>query len=316
MSDDRHQKKYAGGLPASYNVLSSKQLAHAIREQRKSTSNHQANSSSSMPTFHEPLPVKSSILQRPLHAKSQMTKENLDSTYEHDSMRWERKRELYQQAAKSPAHNHGPSILTLYEQGHIASRGKGKGITQSSYHPSLLVGVKASDRPSSAPHQHQLSSSIRQKLLFNPILQDQGPEPQEPHHTKRPTSAFNPILGHFRPSPQDPHSSPHVERPATPGRRARVESGITWGAYNPITHEWGLPPSDPRYIDQDAMAARQLGINGRQKKKVGPGTNRDQGVYNPITNVWIVAPCNPRIAEGLHFQTPTTQFPPARLQFP
>ena len=117
-SSDQKSGRYAGG----HSGLSSRQLAHAIIQSRaQSASMNQTNSS--MPMFHEPLPVKSSILSRPLKSSGMMTKENLDSQFERDSMKWERKRAAYQQAAQSPAHNHGPGTKSLLEQGHIASRG-------------------------------------------------------------------------------------------------------------------------------------------------------------------------------------------------
>lgn len=309
-SDNRVQKKpcYAGGYSTAF---SPKQLAKAIIKSRGQSTSYETTINP-MPVFHEPLPVKASILQRPLKARSQMTRENLDSQFELDSLKWSRKREAYQEAAKSPAHNHGPGILSLFERGLIASKGKGKGIPQSSYEPSLLVGVKSSDRPSSAPPERPpVGGSGKQQKHINPILQNEAQQEPQRQKISRPLSAFNPILGQYPPSQTHDLHAP-LERPVTPGRRARVESGISWGSYNPLTHEWGHQPADPRYLDQEAIATRQWGINGRQKRQVTQGTNRDQGVYNPITNVWIVPPVNQRIVGGLHFHTPTTHFSPAR----
>ena len=315
MSSDTRQAKYAGG----YGALSSKCLAQAIRSSRASTEREM--NKTSLPSFYEALPVRNSILSRPLHGNSQMTRENLDAQFQADSMKWQRKRETFSKAAESPAHHHGPSVLTLWEQGHIATKGKGKGIPQNSFDPSLLQGGSA-DRPSSAPHQRpspSLGSSHHQKCNpFNPILQQGEPEPS----TRRPLSAvprpptFNPILGKithpssssFEHPPAPPQHPP--QHPPTPGRRPKVESGISWGTYNPLTHEYksGLQPADPRYVDQEALAVRARGISGKQKGRVQQGTNRDQGVYNPITNVWIVQPSNPRVIQGLHFSTPTKAF--------
>ncbi len=130
-------------------------------------------------------------------------------------------------------------------------------------------------------------------------------------------ASYDPILGQVRlPAsagvPARPSSATRsapgpgpAERPVTPGGRARVSSGDSWGRYDPITHVWAEPPRDAKFRDQNRNADQACGISGAGKAR-GPQP-RDQGVYNPITNCWVVQPANPRIVAGLSF-APATLF--------
>jgi hypothetical protein len=98
-------------------------------------------------------------------------------------------------------------------------------------------------------------------------------------------ASFDPILGQCRPpSPapqqrgqqQRPASAPRAaqtdqqqpaERPATPGRRMRAVQGDSWGTYNPIVHQWHVPPSDARFHDQNTALNHKNGISGTHVRK-------------------------------------------------
>ncbi|GFR47157.1 hypothetical protein Agub_g8848 [Astrephomene gubernaculifera] len=99
------------------------------------------------------------------------------------------------------------------------------------------------------------------------------------------------------------------QRPSSaPGRNAasrKPMAGASWGTYNPITHEWQVPPSDPKFEKQEALVERRLGVSGKSAGRTQ--TPVQQGVYNPILNTWTVPPANPRVIDGLSFM-PATLF--------
>ncbi|KXZ56255.1 hypothetical protein GPECTOR_1g222 [Gonium pectorale] len=99
------------------------------------------------------------------------------------------------------------------------------------------------------------------------------------------------------------------QRPASaPGRGRSLRKsmqGPSWGTYNPLTHEWQVPPADTKYAKQEEMVDRQLGVSGRSAGRTA--MPRSQGVYNPILNTWTVPPADPRVVDGLSFK-PATLF--------
>jgi hypothetical protein len=149
------------------------------------------------------------------------------------------------------------------------------------------AGGGSNSRPSSA--QRRVPESVAARAAFDPILGKARPASPGP--------AATPARG---PRPASSSSSFFpAERPATPGRRPKVESGDSWGTYNPLTHEYSKPPKDSKFLDQEAVTTRTQWISGQGKGRVS--MNPDQGVYNPITNVWVVPPENTRIIPGLSF---------------
>ncbi|EFJ47582.1 hypothetical protein VOLCADRAFT_91852 [Volvox carteri f. nagariensis] len=89
--------------------------------------------------------------------------------------------------------------------------------------------------------------------------------------------------------------------PTARSRRAVAGRGV----YNPLTHQWNMPPANPDHEKADEVAQRRMGISG---KGVGRTcTPGQQGVYNPILNTWTVLPANPRLIDGLAFM-PATLF--------
>lgn len=279
--------------------------------------------------------------------------ENLDVQYQKDLDNFDRRAAGIRALACQSYHHNGPPILTQWEQGHIAGKGKGKSEFQPEGFDSALVSGGSVERPSSAPRQrppHQ-SEVRKQQGQYNPITHDSsrdreyearrekefrlgpgggGPRMMEGGGGGRPSSAtrrvpeslstraaFDPILGKAcPPSSAPPATPPHggatppsgrsalgsaipAERPATPGRRTRIENGDSWGTYNPLTHEYSKPPKDARFFDQEAVTTRTQWISGQSKGRVA--MKPDQGVYNPIANKWIVPPQNTRIIPGLSF---------------
>ncbi|GLI65464.1 hypothetical protein VaNZ11_008814 [Volvox africanus] len=95
------------------------------------------------------------------------------------------------------------------------------------------------------------------------------------------------------------------QRPTSAPSKSVRKMGTGRGTYNPLTHEWQMPPTNPDHAKQDAVLQRRLGLSG-----TGPGrtpTPVKQGVYNPILNTWTVLPANPRLIDGLSFM-PATLF--------
>lgn len=70
------------------------------------------------------------------------------------------------------------------------------------------------------------------------------------------------------------------------------------------THEWQVPPANEKFVQQEAVIQRRLGISGASAGRTS--TPRQQGVYNPILNTWTVLPSNPRLIDGLSFVPATT----------
>ncbi|KAG2486944.1 hypothetical protein HYH03_014442 [Edaphochlamys debaryana] len=156
----------------------------------------------------------------------------------------------------------------------------------------------------------------------------------------QPTQAFDPITGESKPSPgpaaaasspapaaapstaaaAEAHGTCEVTTPGGPSTAApprptttpnsagalrKSMAGPSWGTYNPITHEWAVPPRDPKFAEQESLTDRKLGVSGHSAGRTQtPGR---QGVYNPILNTWTVPPADPRVMEGLAFK-PATLF--------
>lgn len=90
-----------------------------------------------------------------------------------------------------------------------------------------------------------------------------------------------------------------AERSATLGRRSCIHNGSSWGTYNPLLHDWVVPPQDAKYRDQNQVSDQRHGITGSHVRKAEP--SRNQGIYNPILNTWVVPPANPKMVAGLAF---------------
>ncbi|KAG2440993.1 hypothetical protein HXX76_003846 [Chlamydomonas incerta] len=121
--------------------------------------------------------------------------------------------------------------------------------------------------------------------------------------------------GHFAGSPTTPGAAAiasEKQRPTSAPRTGgggssmrKSMSGPSWGTYNPLTHEWSVKPSDPKFEQQEKLVERQLGVSGQSAGRAS--TPSRHGVYNPITNTWKVPPADPRAVEGLTFM-PATLF--------
>ncbi|PNW80531.1 hypothetical protein CHLRE_07g321250v5 [Chlamydomonas reinhardtii] len=119
--------------------------------------------------------------------------------------------------------------------------------------------------------------------------------------------------GHFGGTPTTPGAAAiaaQKQRPTSAPRMGgssmrKSMAGPSWGTYNPLTHEWSVKPSDPKFEQQEKLVERQLGVSGQSAGRAS--TPSRHGVYNPITNNWTVLPADPRVAEGLTFK-PATLF--------
>ena len=67
-------------------------------------------------------------MNRPILPQSKKNIENLDAQFERDKESFERRASLYRRLQAGPYHHSTQnSILTLWEEGHIVDRGRGRG---------------------------------------------------------------------------------------------------------------------------------------------------------------------------------------------
>ncbi|GLC33171.1 hypothetical protein PLESTM_000032200 [Pleodorina starrii] len=91
--------------------------------------------------------------------------------------------------------------------------------------------------------------------------------------------------------------------PSRPSGPRKSMSGLSWGTYNPLVHEWQVPPENPVFAQQETLLHRRLGLSGCSTgRRRAP---RQEGVYNPILNTWTVPPADPRQIDGLSFKPAT-----------
>lgn len=83
-----------------------------------------------------------------------------------------------------------------------------------------------------------------------------------------------------------------------------MRAGDSWGEYNPIKHEWVVPPHNPKFLQQEQLTDKQAFISGSHVKRVP--LPRTQGVYDPIKAEWKVLPSDIRAAVGLDFAPVST----------
>ncbi len=114
-----------------------------------------------------------------------------------------------------------------------------------------------------------LSRADRDKA-YNPITGE-----QQPLGSPGPAVARSPsqrALQHPRPA-SAPRASIYtasvtlLDKPDTPSKRP-ISSGPSWGAYNPITHAWHVPPSDAKFRDPSAELNKAHGVTGAHWRKV------------------------------------------------
>ncbi|KAG1661073.1 hypothetical protein FOA52_004535 [Chlamydomonas sp. UWO 241] len=290
---------------------------------------------------HPPIEIKNSVLNRPPFAQSKKNVEQVDIEHARDVATAARKAAVYRKMATQPWHSDRAegSVLTIWEQGHIADRGRGR---PASAPVDNLIGGR--ERASiTLPTQHGGISSrslvppsaVRERRgVLNPLTQQYSQAPDVAYVAARQHSfdarngfgncgkgragpeadasrrGYDPILGRMRgaagPDAQDPlpqpagPAQPGLPAERPPGRRGEaVRAGDSWGSYNPLLHAWTEPPRDVRFRDQEELTDRRAGIHGGCKVRVDPGPS--QGVYNPVTNVWVVPPANARIIGGMAF---------------
>eukprot|EP00955_Chlamydomonas_euryale_P089935 364500-Chlamydomonas_euryale.AAC.40 len=289
--------------------------------------------------YFDPVPDnKVSVLQRPVWAPSKKNVEDLDKAHERDIASFERRANVYRRLANAPFHHNraADSIVTLWEQGHIADRGKHHPASAPEDH--MLGGVQRPDRYA-IPHEQVVAQkhgrwlvrcmhdATRLAHIWNACSAPLGqPEVPVAPHANRRHAARNPITGdntdvslHDAPCGracvrQQAAHNPILGRsndmktavPAacswqttTKKLAQSVRAGDSWGSYNPILHTWDVPPKDKRFHDQEAVSNRRAGVGGMSRGRATPG--RDQGVYNPILNQWVVPPENARLVHGLAF---------------
>jgi hypothetical protein len=81
----------------------------------------------------------------------------------------------------------------------------------------------------------------------------------------------------------------------------QIVNGQTWGQYDPIRHQWKVPPVNPVYKDQEILHDKRCFTSGTHSKRVHHMEAR--GVWNPISATWTIAPARgggyPRPASAL-----------------
>mmetsp|Transcript_33602 Transcript_33602/g.60678 ORF Transcript_33602/g.60678 Transcript_33602/m.60678 type:complete len:345 (-) Transcript_33602:377-1411(-) len=291
-----------------------------------------------------------SVLSRPANPWNQKNVENLDAKFEDEKKAYQNKREVYSNLCeKSYHHFRKPEDYpTLWEQGHIVDRGRGKvaevenkGVYDPLQHEYKIAPVVEEQKGFSRPSDNVRSNSYAEVYAgrtiptqlegkrtqsaqgrYNPVTHSYVDSP-DPELADRREKEFRRSYGHSSgPAPRRPLTAGPKDttdiisntstRPSTASVRTSVQSGETWGTYNPLLHEWKVPPRDTRYQNTEAVVTRRSGITGQKPR----GANAMQGSYNPITNTWNVLPSNPRVVDGLSFAPATlfTRLHPATIR--
>ncbi|PNH11107.1 hypothetical protein TSOC_002091 [Tetrabaena socialis] len=155
---------------------------------------------------------------------------------------------------------------------------------------------------------HGMSRSVQRPQRADPITGVSKPSPAPAAPSPAPASAAaagtHAVAAPTSPGPASVASQ--QQRPTSaPNYMRKSMSGPSWGTRNPITGEWSVPPSDPKFVEQELLVDRRLGVSGQSAGRTQtPGR---QGVYNPILNTWSVQPADPRVIAGLSFK-PATLF--------
>ncbi|KAJ9534640.1 hypothetical protein QJQ45_002946 [Haematococcus lacustris] len=165
------------------------------------------------------------------------------------------------------------------------------------------------------------SSWANQDWAFNPITgaftplspaaKAASPPGADFTATARPATAYypsSPTRSQQQQQPSSPlgHGSAAVDgmaaagpRPGSAASKRIIQTGESWGVYDPIRHVWSKAPANAKFHEPSAGLDAQCGLTGTHSKKVA--TPPSQGVYNPILNKWTVPPADPRYISGLSF---------------
>ncbi|MEW5303030.1 MAG: hypothetical protein WDW36_005762 [Sanguina aurantia] len=251
----------------------------------------------------EALPKKPiSVLHRPKNIKSsRKNEENLEIQYSLDRDAFERQACGYRRLAQEKwHHNKVGGILTLWEEGHIVDKGRGKSIVESSrgvydpinHHHTILPTPPAAQpaRPSSAPHQRPSTA---------------GSEPadrssQPPWNTRHRVPAqnqgrYNPLTHTYAAAPLDPSYAARRDKEFERANASNVGHRPSAAPASASGNVAGAVVAAAAAGDGPAVSAPDSSSRHPPKTAAAPGRTKvmsgtSWGTYNPILHVWAQPP--------------------------
>lgn len=257
-----------------------------------------------LPGEVSPTKLRESITKRSLKPDSGLLIANRTS-YELDPDREERlaerRKAIYTRHASKPYHHDFQGDPhTVYDNGKVMRGGKamvGPPHAQGTYDP--IKGAWT------VPHEAgQFFDMNRPSTAFSPLKVDHSGRLAERDMDRRLTAAvpYPESIGKYDPLTHEwiipPRGEKFLDR-ETKGRVQRkgmVPLPPDFGKYDPMCHEWIVPPSDDKFLDRGKHRVGYRSVGASSKKIVTDHWN-EHGRFDPVKGEWVKEPENLRYGD-------------------